>query len=250
MPKVCFIGTGCATDLVRGPTSLVYQGKSRILCDCGPSVPERLVALGYDVNALDALYISHAHADHCFGLPTLLLWMRLGGRRRALTLLLPAPLRVALDDLLERGYPGSFGSDKCFALERRELYPEQSQDYAGLGLSIAPTRHRMLNHALRIDGEGSFAYSGDGVPSASAERLYEGVDCLVHECAFLVADGAHQGADGLLSLVARCAPKRVAALHCDAMLRSSIAAALAADARVSLPENGEIWAFGAPASDG
>ena len=42
------------------------------LIDAGEGAQHSLILAGYKITQLEALFISHAHGDHCFGLPGLL----------------------------------------------------------------------------------------------------------------------------------------------------------------------------------
>src|SRR5690606_41578267 len=91
-PDLVFVGTGEALDPALPNTSLLVRGPQTLLLDCGYAVPHALWRITREVELLDAIWISHTHADHLFGLPPLLLWMRPGGRERPLPILCgPSP---------------------------------------------------------------------------------------------------------------------------------------------------------------
>jgi len=59
---------------------------------------------------------------------------------------------------------------------------EKQTEFAGIKLSVAPTIHTALNHALRVEyNDKVLCYSGDGMYSDEAKELYRGADLLVHE---------------------------------------------------------------------
>ena len=163
MNELVFVGTGEALDPALPNTSLLYRGARTLLLDCGYAVPHAFWRISQDVNLLDGVWISHGHADHCFGLPALLLWMRLGGRTRGLTVFGGPGSRARLEQVLELGYPGSYAASKCYPISFVELEPGVVGGFGPLELRIAASAHSIVNHALRVDAPGvrSVMYSGD-----------------------------------------------------------------------------------------
>lgn len=219
MAQVQFIGTGEALDPALPNTSMLLRGARTVLLDCGYAVPHALWAVLDDPDALDALYLSHLHADHAFGLPALCLWMRLQGRRRPLTLLGAPDVLAGARRLLELGYPGSFAPDRCYAIVDAPLPTDGTEaPWGPLQLSLAPTAHkRMANHAVAIrDGDVRFGYSGDGAPTAASLGLLGGLDLVVHECFGLRAHDTPAGHAAFESLVPAHAARgtgRLALVH-------------------------------------
>ena len=60
------------------------------LIDAGEGAQHSLILAGYKITQLEALFISHAHGDHCFGLPGLLTSMAHVGRTKPLTIVTTA----------------------------------------------------------------------------------------------------------------------------------------------------------------
>jgi len=161
-------------------TSMLFRGAATVLLDCGYRVPEALWRISRDPDLLDAIWISHRHADHCFGLPALLLWMRLQGRSRELAIISAAGNATGLQRVLDVGYPGAFTADKCFPLRFVEVADGDEARILGLEWRVARSQHGMPNHAVRIEDAGrSFCYSGDGRATAATEALFVGADLLV-----------------------------------------------------------------------
>ena len=116
MVQVRYLGTGEAFDDRLPNTSLVYEGDRRILLDCGYSIPHALWKQSLDPGWLDAIYLTHFHADHCFGLPAVLARMNQDGRTRSLQLLGGVGSTEASKAVLTLGYPSLLGR-LGFALE-------------------------------------------------------------------------------------------------------------------------------------
>lgn len=97
--SITFLGTG---DGLSSPdrhhaSLLVRLGGKTILLDCGEPCSHTLKRMGVDLDALDAVVITHTHSDHVGGFPMLLQCMSLEQRTRPLPVWLPrlavAPLR-------------------------------------------------------------------------------------------------------------------------------------------------------------
>ena len=67
--KITFVGVGSAFTLHDYQSNLlIEEGGKRFLLDCGTDIRHALHALHLGYNDVDAVYISHLHADHCGGL--------------------------------------------------------------------------------------------------------------------------------------------------------------------------------------
>jgi ribonuclease BN (tRNA processing enzyme) len=244
MPRITFVGTGEAFDPGLPNTSLLYRGESTLLCDCGFRVPHAFWNLTGDPSLLDAIYITHQHADHSFGLPALLLWMREEGRTRPLEVVGGPGVGAWLEKLLELGYPGSYAPDRCYPIEPRELRPGEQLERGALWLSNSKSGHGVRNLSLRIDeSPHSFAYSGDGAPSDATRALYRGVGLLVHEC--YAADDAprgHASARELLAMADELGVGTLCLLHIGRREKDAVRAEVAryrGATRVVLPAPGD-----------
>jgi ribonuclease Z len=245
LARVTFLGTGDATCADGTHASVLYAGQKTILLDCGPTVPQPLQRVLPDPEALDAVWISHQHADHCFGLPTLLLTLRLAGRKKSLEIVGGSGSSAFIRALLELGYPGSFRPEKCFAISCTEIEPGRRLRFGDLMLSTVRTQHRVTCHALRIDeGNCSIGVSGDGKLVAHALELYRAVDLVVHECqwATKVTDD-HSCVSDLRPLLGEVKVGRIAVIHYDRHERESISeqASKQLGDRAWLPHEGEVW---------
>jgi ribonuclease BN (tRNA processing enzyme) len=98
----CFGTADGMPSAQRNHAAFLYRlGETSILVDCGESVDASFKASGLSYDAIDALIISHLHADHFGGLFMLLQGFWLEGRRKSLTIYLPeyaiGPLRQMLE---------------------------------------------------------------------------------------------------------------------------------------------------------
>ena len=180
--SVRFLGTGEAFDARPHTSLLLRTDRATLLLDCGAFVPPELWRAEPAAEALDGIWISHLHADHVFGLAALLGRAWEEERRRPLTLLGAQGVRDAVEDLLDRGYPG-LRRRFAFPLEEVVVEPGQEVVFRGLALRSALSAHSLRNLSLRVEipGAAPLCYSGDGAPTAdSAELAREAA--WVHEC--------------------------------------------------------------------
>jgi phosphoribosyl 1,2-cyclic phosphodiesterase len=179
MLRWCCLGSGS-----EGNALVIEAGAglftTRVLVDCGfgpRTLERRLAAVALTLDDLDAVYVTHEHADHASGVAALL-------RRRPLPLLCSAGTRRAanLDDAaidwrpLRAGQPVDLGEV--------ELHP-----FAVLHDAVEPLQ------LVATDGDRRFGLLTDlGTPSGDVARALDGLHALQLECnhdADLLAGGAY-----------------------------------------------------------
>ncbi len=246
MPEVTIVGSGEAFDPELPNTSVLYRGALTLLVDCGYAVPHAFWRLSRDPSLLDAIYFTHIHADHSFGLPALVLWMAEEGRTRPLELIGAPGVGKWLEKLLELGYPGAY--EKCFPLRPVELAPGETLERSGARLRNAQSRHGVKNLSLRIEeGSTSYCHSGDGKPSAATRELYRGATLLVHECYWDTRESeGHAHFDELANLADELEVETLALIHLGRHEKARILArvqSLGARTTIVIPGPGEILAL-------
>lgn len=237
---ILVLGVGEAADPDFPNASVVacHDG-FRLLIDCGHSVPAPLWGALPGPDAIDAVYLTHPHPDHMFGLvPVLIEWTD-RGRRAPLTVVAGPDVRAQLGLLF-----AAAGLDPYRALSfpLRWLGLEEAGRIGPFEAAFAPTLHAAPNHAIRLQAGGRrFAYSGDGRPTPESAALFRGADLLFHECYTLRPEpGRFHHAD--LATVERVAAEAGAAAvrlhHLRKDQRGAVADALAGHPRIALAEPG------------
>jgi ribonuclease BN (tRNA processing enzyme) len=204
-----------------GPASpascyLVEHEDYALLLDLGNGAFGSLLAVT-DPASIDAVYLSHLHADHCLDVAPFIVWHRYSGRSGGKPLPLYAPvgadrrLRLAYDlddgpiedvfDVLAIG-AGSFA-----------LGPFQ--------VSTVRTAHPVECYAVRLDAGGrSLVYTGDTGVCPDVVRLATGADVLLAEAAHPERPGLPPG----LHLTGREAGEHAAAAGVGRLLLTHVPA--------------------------
>jgi ribonuclease BN (tRNA processing enzyme) len=155
---------------------------ARVWIDAGNGTFAALQAVE-DFTRLDALVLSHAHADHCLDLFPLhyALLLHTEGPRR-MPLLCPAETWARLNRF--HGTDSAWDRlDRTFEL--RTLEAGARAEVGGIHLTFARTDHPAYTLAVRGDSdEGSFCYTADTGPAIDLAPFAQGVDFLLVEATY------------------------------------------------------------------
>ncbi len=111
------------------------------LVDGGEGVQQQMFRYGINPLKLRAIFVSHLHADHVYGIFPLLSTMSLFGRKTAIKIYAPAPFGQMLES-----YRGFFGGDLEYEVEWVEVDATQHQiifESRTLEVWSVPLRHRL-----------------------------------------------------------------------------------------------------------
>ncbi|MFF2773965.1 MBL fold metallo-hydrolase [Streptomyces sp. NPDC058052] len=212
-------GNACSGYLVEG-------GGVRVWVDAGSGTLGELQKY-VRLDAVDAVWISHLHADHSADLLTAYYGLLHAGLAPSLPVPLFGPAGTAgrLAGFLTNG-PGRSPVERAFAFE--ELYDGHAVTVGGLSLRARAVEHGMPAFALRVeDARGrSLVYSGDCAPCPALVEL--GRDCDLFVCeADGETDGHHSAAQAGRS-AARAGAGRLVVTHVGPGTEPAEAVALAA----------------------
>ncbi len=255
--RVTFVGVGEAFDETVPNTSLflagMVQGKrATVLCDCGFTA----AAAFFDCLALseadrergpDAVWISHFHGDHFFGLPYLLARFLEAGRTEPLPVYGGEGVADKVAAVVDLAYP-LMRAKFPFAVEPVAVRPGEAFTLAGFAARAELTSHGAPCLALRVETEfGALYYSGDGGATAACRELATGCALVVQEAYGLEAGVAGHGSVAeALDLAGAAWAEALALVHVQRQVRRERSAdirRLLADApmRAFLPEPGEVF---------
>ena len=184
---LAFVGSGNAFAPQRCWSGFLLNG--RVLFDAPPTALYALKQLGEPLTRIEAIAVSHFHADHFFGLPFLLLEYAYETRRDTdLTIAGPPGIEQRVHTLLELGYPSLAKQLQGFSLRFVEVHDGFRGDIAGMRLEAIEVEHggeALDCFGFRVETEGrTLAYTGDSQYCDQLVRLGEGADVLVSDCTY------------------------------------------------------------------
>jgi ribonuclease BN (tRNA processing enzyme) len=185
-----------------------------------------------DFTRIDALVLSHGHADHCvdaFALHVALRYAPQGARDSRLPLYCPPGVRESLGHFLGEGGVEELGR----AFDFHTIGVDRPAEIAGARFSFLRMDHPVHTLGIRIEASGgTLTYSADTGPKADLAGFARGSDLLLCEACY--QDGA-QG--GPVHLTARQAGETARRAGARGLAITHIWPTL--DPRVSLEEAGE-----------
>jgi len=145
-------------------TCFHLSGKTtNLLIDCGATSLVGLKQQQVDVNAVQAILVSHFHGDHFGGIPFFVLHAQFFAKRTSpLIIAGPPGLKSWFERAMEITFPGALAAKRKFSVEFLELKPSEAAEIAGATVTGFANKHGVIGFAYRIVAEGKvIAYSGD-----------------------------------------------------------------------------------------
>ena len=215
------MGTASAMPISdRNPSAQMLAANGRLfLIDCGEGTQQQMRRCHLSFVKVEAIFISHIHGDHLFGLFGLLNSMAMYGRSGVLDIYGPPALGNVL-----KFYTNYFGSDDAFEIAFHPLTmksPEVIHTSKVLRVSAFPLNHKIECYGYRFDeivsarhlaenpsykGK-SYAYCSDTAPFPELSEWVRGVGTLYHEATYIkeMADKAVHRFHSTTADAARCA---------------------------------------------
>jgi ribonuclease Z len=191
MMKICFLGTASASvTAARDNISLLVQsGQDILLFECAGNPAGKILRAGFNPNDLKAVFLTHLHIDHCYGLPALIFHMFLQKRTQLLDVFGPEEESDLIHSQLQsHGINGDMGTFSVNIIpvsydSNRLVY---KTDHTAV--YSAPANHSRATRAFRIHERKTgktFVYTGDTAPVDDLADFSQNVDLLVHEATYL-----------------------------------------------------------------
>ena len=213
MARMILLGVGTAVpDVDRECTHMVWNGPGGpLLIDVAGTTYTRLQQAGVDPQSLQAILLTHSHADHVYGFPILLTQLFLAGRTE--------PIRVyGLPEtfaLVQALVAASAVSSYMVPVEWLPIHAGDSVDLGGgYALHTALTEHSRPCLALRFEGEGkALVYSADTRPCAAVATLSAGANVLIHEATERAPSEHHTTPQQAGEIAAHAGVERLVLVH-------------------------------------
>jgi ribonuclease BN (tRNA processing enzyme) len=200
--SVTILGSSCSIPRPgRACSSYLIESRGRaIVVDLGSGALANLHR-HRRAEQIDAVFISHMHADHFLDVIPMRYALKYGerGNDRKVPLYLPPGGEAMLRRLV-----GAFARESRHdfldeVFEVRTYDPQGVVRVGDAALSFAPTTHYIPTYAIRCDLDGaSVTYSADTAPDPAIAALARACDLFLCE-ATLVPDDVEEGARGHLS---------------------------------------------------
>lgn len=220
--RLVVLGSGTTVPhATRSPSGYwVQTSTGSILLDCSATVPFRMAQERLDWPALDSIWISHFHIDHCGGLAPFLAGTKhtdeMKGRKKPLKIFGPVGLRRLLDAFDQANNYRLFSQP--FPVETIEIDELEAFEILPQVEAVAlKTPHTDESHAIHIrDSSGkTLVFTADTGFSESLADFFNGVDLAVVECSFLKEKPVekHLELAEAIYLVRKARPRRVVLTH-------------------------------------
>jgi len=146
--RITFLGTAAAIPTKERSLPAIHVGHSKtsILLDCGEGTQGQMVKAGIAVVKLDAIFISHLHGDHYYGLPGLIDTLCLQQREEKLVVYGPQGIQKMAEQMLP------LGKDKLtFDLQIKEIGNESLFKIKKLNVRTCHSNHVEASIAIRLE---------------------------------------------------------------------------------------------------
>lgn len=199
---LCGSGSPLPSAERAGPCIGVVAGKQAFVFDAGSASIRKLLRMGFPVEKLHGVFLTHLHSDHIDGLGEMLLQSWIGGTRSTPTPVYGPPgterVLAGLREVysLDQGYriahhgaefarPGGFGgAAQILVLPDDAPGSAVAYDREGVRITVIRVNHAPIAPAYgyRIDFKGrSITISGDTVYSPEFVAASAGTDVMFHE---------------------------------------------------------------------
>lgn len=218
MAVLHLLGTGAAfSDARRTTTMLAFENGGRTLVvDCGGDVVQRLQMSGVDLESIEALIVTHEHADHVGAFPLFMEKMWLAGRR--------APIPVhGIDPAISQARRAWESFDTKGWKDVPEIQWHRVDHRPGAQVlrnerwhvTATPGIHPVPVVGLRVEaaGAGVVAYSCDTAFSDPIVAMARGADILVHEAQKTAVPGVHTSYEEAARAAFQSGTRRLILVH-------------------------------------
>lgn len=204
--KLLMLGTGGAFAVKYNNNNALFTcGDFTLLVDCGVTAIRTLHQLNVPLDRIDAVFISHLHADHVGGLEEFAFQMN-GRYKRKPRLILPSALKKPIwENTLKGGLenPGQGLTELESYFQVTAIEQDSPTEIAeGFSIRVLPTVHVVGKPSFALLINEKLYYSSDCL--FDADRLKhldeQGVQYILHECQLAGTPAVHTTLEQLLTL--------------------------------------------------
>jgi ribonuclease BN (tRNA processing enzyme) len=171
--------------------------------DAPPTLLAHLKQVGADLPNLEAVFLTHHHADHFIGLPFLMLeYVYMTKRSKDLYIVGPPGVEDWMEDFANRCYPELGSKDAGYKRIYVDAQPHADQKAGTVNFRSVPMNHvkgdmEAFGYQVSINGK-TVAYTGDTMFCEEVFELADGADVLVVDCTYTEGSGPqHMGMDDI-----------------------------------------------------
>ena len=187
--RVTWNGVGSAWATENGNASAVIESQGqRLLFDCGHTVPSRLHLLNLSLADIPAVFISHLHGDHLYGLEefgfrSFLIW------KRKPVLFIAKSLALPLWRNVLSGTMGRAGANLMLLRDYFDIHvlaEDKPYVYEPWTITIHSVRHipNVACYGARIEADGAtVSFTADSLADADP-FFYKDSQAVFHDCSF------------------------------------------------------------------
>jgi ribonuclease BN (tRNA processing enzyme) len=200
--ELTFLGSGNAFAS-QGRYWSSFLVDKRYQFDAPPTLLPHLKQIGADLPELEAVFLTHHHADHFIGLPFLLLeYVYMTKRSKDLFIVGPPGVEEWMEDFANRCYPEIGSRDAGYKRIYIDAEPHAEQKAGSVSFRSVPMNHvknsmDAFGYQVSINGK-TLAYTGDTMFCEEVFELADGADVLVVDCTYAEGSGPqHMGLDDI-----------------------------------------------------
>ena len=182
-----FLGTSSGTpSKTRNVSGLALRGPGGgwSLVDCGEGTQHRILNTTLSLHDLRAIFITHLHGDHCYGLPGLLASAGMLNRTAPLALVGPPLLRTFIDGVMatsELGLPYPLDYIAVDSLAGTPVLPDLAVDAIALSHRIPSWAYRFTERTVERKLDAARLRAAGIAPGPVWGELQQGLDAVLDD---------------------------------------------------------------------
>lgn len=170
------IGCGHSESLINHNSCILIENQQgRLLIDCGHTTKKALHEQGYSISDIDAIFITHVHGDHVFGLERFA-YESLFKYNKKIRLYFHESLYEELWDQTLKGSLSRIGEGDATFSDYFDIRPITGKTFEDLGLrfDIFPVKHTPNKPCYGILVDQKLLYTSDTttIPDTLKERTF------------------------------------------------------------------------------